>query len=236
MDNLSLFVAFTAGMLSFFSPCVFPLIPAYIATLTGSTISENKVNVMKRTVIIRSISFILGFSFVFIILGASASFLGQLFFENRNLVEKISGFLIIVFGLQMAGLLQLKFLMREKRMQLNSTRRGVGHSLVIGMAFAFGWTPCVGIVLSSILLLAASVETMGSGMLLLSIYSLGLGIPFFIVSFILTYSLNTIKNVNKWLPKLSIVNGWILIGLGLLLFTGQFQRLSAWLAQFSFIS
>ncbi len=223
-------------MLSFFSPCVFPLIPAYIATLTGSTISENKVNVMKRTVIIRSISFILGFSFVFIILGASASFLGQLFFENRNLVEKISGFLIIVFGLQMAGLLQLKFLMREKRMQLNSTRRGVGHSLVIGMAFAFGWTPCVGIVLSSILLLAASVETMGSGMLLLSIYSLGLGIPFFIVSFILTYSLNTIKNVNKWLPKLSIVNGWILIGLGLLLFTGQFQRLSAWLAQFSFIS
>ncbi|MFV8828891.1 cytochrome c biogenesis CcdA family protein [Alkalihalobacterium sp. APHAB7] len=229
-------MAFSAGMLSFFSPCVFPLIPAYIATLTGSSISDNKVNAMKRTVMVRSVSFILGFSIVFILLGASASFMGQLFFENRNLVEKMSGFLIIVFGLQMAGLLKLKFLMREKRVQVNTTRRGMGNSFIIGMAFAFGWTPCVGIVLSSILLLAASVETMGSGMLMLAVYSLGLGIPFFILSILLTYSLKVIKNVNKWLPKLSIFNGWVLIGLGLLLFTGQFQKLSAWLAQFSFIS
>ncbi|MDE5413479.1 cytochrome c biogenesis CcdA family protein [Alkalihalobacterium chitinilyticum] len=236
MDNLSLFVAFSAGMLSFFSPCVFPLIPAYIATLTGSSINNNKVNAMKRTVMVRSISFILGFSIVFILLGASASFIGQLFFDNRNLVEKISGFLIIVFGLQMAGLLQLKFLMREKRVQMNTKKHGIGNAFIIGVAFAFGWTPCVGIVLSSILLLAASVETMGSGMLMLSVYSLGLGIPFFILSLVLTYSLKAIKNVNKWLPKLSVMNGWVLIGLGLLLFTGQFQRLSAWLAQFSFIS
>ncbi|MEB1807255.1 MAG: cytochrome c biogenesis protein CcdA [Bacillaceae bacterium] len=223
-------------MLSFFSPCVFPLIPAYIATLTGSSINNNKVNAMKRTVMVRSISFILGFSIVFILLGASASFIGQLFFDNRNLVEKISGFLIIVFGLQMAGLLQLKFLMREKRVQMNTKKHGIGNAFIIGVAFAFGWTPCVGIVLSSILLLAASVETMGSGMLMLSVYSLGLGIPFFILSLVLTYSLKAIKNVNKWLPKLSVMNGWVLIGLGLLLFTGQFQRLSAWLAQFSFIS
>ena len=191
---------------------------------------------MKRTVMVRSISFILGFSIVFILLGASASFIGQLFFDNRNLVEKISGFLIIVFGLQMAGLLQLKFLMREKRVQMNTKKHGIGNAFIIGVAFAFGWTPCVGIVLSSILLLAASVETMGSGMLMLSVYSLGLGIPFFILSLVLTYSLKAIKNVNKWLPKLSVMNGWVLIGLGLLLFTGQFQRLSAWLAQFSFIS
>ncbi|OLO26128.1 cytochrome c biogenesis protein CcdA [Alkalihalophilus pseudofirmus] len=229
-------VAFTAGMLSFFSPCVFPLIPAYIATLTGSTITNNKVNVMKKTVIIRSISFIIGFSFVFIMLGASASFIGQFFFENRNLVEKISGLLIIVFGLQMAGLLQLKFLMREKKVQVNSSQSGVGKSLLIGIAFAFGWTPCVGIVLSSILLLAASVDTMSSGMLLLSLYSLGLAIPFFVVSLIVTYSLKVIKNTNKILSKISTISGWILIGLGLLLFTGQFQKLSAWLAQFSFIN
>ena len=117
IDNLSILVAFTAGLLSFLSPCVFPLLPAYIATLTGSTVSY-KVNINKKLVFTRSISFIFGFSIIFVLLGASASFIGQLFMENRNIVEKISGLLIIIFGLQMVGLLQLKFLMREKRIHM----------------------------------------------------------------------------------------------------------------------
>ncbi|WP_100334031.1 cytochrome c biogenesis CcdA family protein [Bacillus alkalisoli] len=235
MDNLTLLVAFTAGLLSFFSPCVFPLIPAYIATLTGSAVKDGKVNVQKRIVFIRSISFILGFSIVFIMLGASASFVGQLFMDNRLLIEKISGLLIIIFGLQMAGLLKIKMLMREKRVEVENRKTGLWNSLLIGMAFAFGWTPCVGIALSSILLLAASVDTMTNGLLMLTVYSLGLGIPFLVVSFIVTYSLKAVKNINRILPKLSIINGALLIILGLLLFTGQFQRLSGWLAQFTYI-
>ncbi|WP_084138626.1 cytochrome c biogenesis CcdA family protein [Halalkalibacter okhensis] len=233
IDNLSILVAFTAGLLSFLSPCVFPLLPAYISTLTGSTVSD-KVNVNKKLVFTRSISFILGFSIIFVLLGVSASFIGQMFMENRNIVEKISGLLIIIFGLQMVGLLQLKFLMREKRIHMQSKRAGAGPSFLIGMAFAFGWSPCVGVVLSSILLLAASHETVSSGVILLSVYSLGLGIPFLMVSILVTYSLKVVRNINSILPKLSVVNGWILIGLGLLLFTGQFQRISAWLATFTY--
>ncbi len=234
MDNPTIFIAFIAGVLSFLSPCVFPLIPAYVSHLTGSFVQDNKINVEKKLLMIRSISFILGFSVVFVAMGASASFIGQFFAGNRELVEKISGLLIIIFGLQMAGVLTLRFLMFDKKFfSVGTSNKGNLSSFILGLAFGSGWTPCVGLALSSILLLAGASETLYSGMFLLFIYSVGLGIPFLAISLMLTYSLGIIKKVNRWLPVLSISNGWILVAMGLLLYMGQLQRISAWLAQFT---
>ena len=237
MESPTVIVALIAGILSFLSPCVFPLIPAYMSHLTGSLVQSNKINVEKRILIIRSISFILGFSVVFVAMGASASLIGQFFASNRMLIEKISGLLIIVFGLQMAGILTLRFLMLDKKwVNVNQTKKGNASSFVLGLAFGSGWTPCVGLALSSILLLAGSTDTLYSGMFLLFIYSLGLGVPFLVLSVMLTYSLGILKKINRWLPLLSKINGWILIGMGLLVFTGQLQKISAWLTQFTPVS
>ncbi|MFM1654123.1 cytochrome c biogenesis CcdA family protein [Brevibacillus sp. B_LB10_24] len=231
MNDMSVLFAMTAGMLSFFSPCIFPLIPAYVANLTGSYVEGNKMNVTKRVLITRSISFILGFSVIFMIMGASASLVGQFFIAHRLMVEKISGVLIVFFGLQMAGILQLGFLMRQKQWEVKSTgHKNSWTSFVMGIAFGAGWTPCVGIALSSILLLAGTSETMYSGLFLLLFYSLGLGIPFLLISVLITYSLGVVKRINKFLPRLSMIGGWMLIGMGLLLYTGQLQKMSAWLA------
>lgn len=234
MENVSVLFAFTAGMLSFLSPCVFPLIPAYIANLTGATLGNNRIEVSKSLLMARSLSFILGFSLIFVLMGASASVLGQIFTHNRDIVQKISGLLIIVFGLQMAGILNLRFLMMEKHWEAKpAEEKNVWQSFILGISFGAGWTPCVGLALSSILLLAGASNTVYSGMFLLFIYSLGLGIPFLAISLIITYSLRVVRKINRSLGLLSLINGWILIGMGLLLFTGQLQKISAWLASFT---
>ncbi|AIQ36016.1 cytochrome C biogenesis protein DsbD [Paenibacillus sp. FSL R5-0345] len=234
MNSPTIAVALIAGVLSFLSPCIFPLIPSYVSHLTGSFVQDNKINVEKKLLLTRSISFILGFSVVFVVMGASASFIGQFFAGNREVVEKISGLLIIVFGLQMAGILSLRFLMVNKKWgNTGTSKKGNLRSFVLGLAFGSGWTPCVGLALSSILLLAGSTETMYSGMFLLFVYSIGLGIPFLLLSIMLTYSLGILKKINRWLPLLSVINGWILVVMGLLLFTGQLQKLSAYFAQFT---
>lgn len=237
MENVSVLFAFTAGMLSFLSPCVFPLIPAYVANLTGSTLGNNRVEVSKRLLLARSLSFIMGFSLIFVLMGASASVLGQIFTHNRDIVQKISGLLIIIFGLQMAGILKLRFLMMEKRWEAKLTgEKNIWRSLLLGMSFGAGWTPCVGLALSSILLLAGSANTVYSGILMLFVYSLGLGIPFLAISLIITYSLRVVRKINRSLGMLSLINGWILIGMGLLLYTGQLQKISAWLAGFTYFT
>jgi len=234
VENVSVLFAFTAGILSFLSPCIFPLIPAYVANLTGSTPGNNRIEVSKRLLLARSLSFIMGFSVIFMIMGASASVLGQIFTHNRDIVQKLSGLLIIVFGLQMAGILNLRFLMKEKRWEAKQTgEKNVWRSFILGISFGAGWTPCVGLALSSILLLAGSSNTVYSGMFLLFVYSLGLGIPFLAISLIITYSLGVVRKINQSLGFLSLINGWILIGMGLLLFTGQLQKISAWLASFT---
>lgn len=235
MENVSVLFAFTAGMLSFLSPCVFPLIPAYVANLTGSTYGEDRIVVSKRVLLTRSISFIIGFSIIFVLMGASASALGQLFANNRELIQKISGLLIIIFGLQMAGVLNLRFLMMEKRWEGKPVAENpIWRSLIMGISFGAGWTPCVGLALSSILLMAGSAETVYSGMFLLLIYSLGLGIPFLVISVIITYSFKAVKRINNQLGLLSSISGWILVSMGLLLLTGQLQKMSAWLSQLTF--
>lgn len=234
MENITIFFALTAGVLSFFSPCVFPLIPAYVAHLTDGSVKDGKVNTQKSVLLSRSISFIFGFSIVFVLLGASASVVGQVFLDNKKLIQMIGGFLIIIFGLQMLGVFKIKFLMTEKRFDYNRKSKASSlKSFILGLAFGSGWTPCVGLALSSILLLASSTETIYSGMFLLWIYALGLGIPFLLLSFLVTYSLNVVKRINKVLPKLSLVNGVILIIMGLLLFTGQMEKISAYLSTFT---
>lgn len=235
MDNLTIFVAFAAGMLSFLSPCVFPLIPAYVSHLTGSSFQEGKLVVHRGKLILQSLSFIVGFSLIFIAMGASASFIGRFFAEERELVQRISGLLIIVFGLQMAGILNLRLLMSGKTWETKPDMRGGAiRSLVTGFAFGAGWSPCVGLALSSILLLAGSSETLWNGIGMLAVYSLGLGVPFLLISWLLTYSMNMMQKMNRWMPLLSKINGWLLIGMGFLLFTGQLQKISAWLARYTF--
>jgi len=235
MDNITIFVAFIAGMLSFLSPCIFPLIPAYVSHLTGSSFQDGKLVVHRGQLFYRSLSFIVGFSLVFIAMGASASFFGQFFAQQRELVQRISGLLIIVFGLQMAGFLNIRLFMSSKTWGTKPSKgHGAFRSLLIGFAFGAGWSPCVGLALSSILLLAGSSETLWSGIGMLAVYSLEMGVPFLLISWLLTYSMNIMKKMNRWIPLLSKINGWIFIGLGFLLFTGQLQKISAWLSQYTF--
>nr|WP_084221656.1 cytochrome c biogenesis protein CcdA [Mesobacillus subterraneus] len=233
MSDIGLFFAFTAGILSFFSPCVFPLLPAYITHLTGGKIEGSKVAVNRTTLFTRSFGFIIGFSIIFIIMGASATLLGQLFANYRTIVMQIAGLLIIIFGLQMAGLLNIKFLMMEKKVHSETKSKGVFSSVFLGMAFASGWSPCVGLALSSILLLASSSDTLYQGMYLLISYSLGMAVPFLVISFVISYSLNAIKKINKYLSKLSLINGMIMVGMGFLVLSGQMQKISAWLSAYS---
>ncbi|NMA69989.1 MAG: cytochrome c biogenesis protein CcdA [Desulfitobacterium sp.] len=237
MENVTILFAFTAGILSFLSPCIFPLIPAYVSSLTGSTIGKDRIDVSKQILFSRSISFILGFSLIFVIMGASASALGQFFANHREIVQKLSGLIIIIFGLQMAGVLNIRFLMMEKRMEVKQAKeKNILRSFLLGMSFAAGWTPCVGLALSSILLLAGASSTVYSGMFLLFVYSLGLGIPFLLISLVITYSLRVIKKVNSSLGLLSKISGWILVVMGLLLYTGQLQKLSTWLNSFGYFA
>lgn len=234
MNNINVFSAFVAGILSFLSPCVFPLLPAFISHLTGSSVQDGKLVVNRGKMIYQSIFFIVGFSLVFIMLGASASVIGHFFARERDVIQKISGILIIIFGLQMAGILNLRLLMSGKTREFKTKRRrGAVRSLFTGVAFGAGFSPCVGLALSAILLLAGSSDTLWTGVGLLTVYSLGMGLPFLLISWLLTYSFRLVKKINKWVPFLSKLNGWLVIGLGFLLFSGQLQRISAWLAQYT---
>lgn len=234
MENISVAFAFTAGFLSFLSPCVFPLLPVYIANLTDSTIEDNKIVVSRNTLLVRSLGFIVGFSLIFITMGATASAVGQILSTYREIILKISGFLVIIFGMQTAGILQLSFLYFVKQRNIKAGKDNIFKPILLGISFGIGWTPCVSLALSSILLLAGSTSTVLRGVFMLLVYSLGFGIPFLIITILITYSLNVIKKINRFLGMLSKVNGWILIALGLLLFTNQMQKISAWLAGFTF--
>lgn len=233
MEQATILVAFVAGMLSFLSPCVFPLLPAYVSHLTGAVIKGDKLETDRKVLLTRSLGFMIGFSIVFIAMGASASFIGRLFAEHRELAQKLSGLLIVIFGLQMAGLIQLKFLMRGRGRDASFGSAGMMRSVLTGLAFGTGWSPCVGLALSSILLLAGSSDTVWSGVVLLAVYSIGLGIPFLVISWALTYSTRIVRRMNRYIPILSILNGAIFIALGLLLYTGQLQKLSAWLSRYT---
>ncbi len=233
MSEVTIWLAFLAGIVSFLSPCIFPLVPAYLAQLTGTSISDNQIHADRRLIIMRSLGFIFGFTSIFLLLGASSSFIGQLFWDNRKLFEQIGGIIIVIFGLQMYGIISIRMLISEKRFA-NSPKKSSSFlsSVMFGFLFGTGWSPCIGLVLSSILILASQTETMLSGMLMLFIYSMGLGIPFLLVALLYSRSLNKMKRITKWIPKIQKTSGVIMIILGILLFTGQFRIISAYLARF----
>ncbi|MEW4327201.1 cytochrome c biogenesis protein CcdA [Rossellomorea marisflavi] len=233
MNDIGLLFAFAGGVLSFFSPCIFPLLPAYITHLTGSKVEDGKMKMDRGKLLIRSIGFVMGFSLIFIALGASASALGKVLMDYRDLFMQVAGLLIIVFGLQMAGWLKLTFLMKEKRVSSNGKPQNFFGSVTLGMAFAAGWSPCVSLSLSTILLLAGSSDTLSQGILLLGMYSLGMALPFFVISAVLSYSLGIMKKINRHLAKLATVNGMIMVMLGFLVISGQMQRITGWLSSYS---
>ena len=226
MEDVSLFMAVFAGFASFVSPCVLPLVPAYVGYITGST-SEEKQD--KTFTLWRAVGFVLGFSIIFIMMGATASYIGRLFAQYRTVFHKVSGLLIIIFGLHLIGLLKLEFLYKEARVEGPKEATSWITAVLMGMAFAAGWTPCVGPVLASILAYAGSSTTLIQGVILLVFYSLGLGIPFILTAVFIEKFMEVSNKVNKYLPIVSKVSGAVLIIFGILLFLNKIQVLVQYL-------
>ena len=223
---IELIVAFGAGLISFFSPCVLPLIPGYISYISGSSFNEL---VEKKSInLFPIILFTIGFSIVFIIFGAASTFLGQVLLQNSYELRIAAGLTIIVLSLHIIGIINIKFLNYEKRIQTNSNT-SIYSPILIGMAFAFGWTPCIGPILGSILVLAATEESLNKGILLLFSYSLGLAIPFILSGYLIQRFLIFSKNFKKNINLVSKIGGIILLITGLLILTNQLQALGYYL-------
>ena len=219
---IELFIALGAGLISFLSPCVLPLIPGYISFVSGQSLKElvdsKKINLYPL------ILFSLGFSFVFILFGATASFLGKLLIQNSNQLRIVAGSIIIIFALQLIGIINIKFLNYEKKYYTNKSTK-VLFSFVVGMAFGFGWTPCIGPILGSILVLASTEENITRAIILLSFYSLGLALPFVASGFVIQKFLVFSKNFKKNINKVSQIGGLILLITGILIVTNKLQVL-----------
>jgi cytochrome c-type biogenesis protein len=219
---IELFIAFGAGLISFLSPCVLPLIPGYISFISGASLNE--LLEKKKINLIPLILFTLGFSFVFIMFGAAASYLGQVLLQNSQTLRIIAGLVIIIFSLQLIGFINISFLNFEKKVY---TKRNdnIWFSFIVGMAFGFGWTPCIGPILGSILALASTEETIFKAIILLSFYSLGLAIPFILSGYLMQRFLMFSNNFRKNINLVSKIGGVILLITGILILTNQLQVL-----------
>jgi len=226
---IELFIAFGAGLISFLSPCVLPLIPGYISFISGSSLNELLKS--KKINIIPLILFTLGFSFVFIMFGAAASYLGQVLLQNSQTLRIIAGLVIIVFSLQLIGIINIGLLNFEKKIYTKKNNN-IWFSFVIGMAFGFGWTPCIGPILGSILALASTEETILKAIILLSFYSLGLAIPFILSGYLMQRFLMFSKNFKKNINLVSKGGGAILLITGILILTNQLQVLGYYILNF----
>jgi cytochrome c-type biogenesis protein len=224
-ETITFSAAFAAGLLSFFSPCVLPLLPAYFSFITGLSLDELTQNSAenRQKVILSTLFYVAGFSFVFILLGASASFLGNLARDYAWVLRFFGGTVIIVFGLHLLGVINITALQFEKRLHVTEKPLHLLGTFFIGMAFAAGWTPCIGPILTSILFLAGSQETVGQGTLLLAVFSAGLALPFIILSFFIHTILGFIRRTRKLIRVLNLVSGILLIVIGLLLISGKFD-------------
>jgi cytochrome c-type biogenesis protein len=223
---VELIIALGAGLISFLSPCVLPLIPGYISYISGSSINElvEKKNINLFPIIL----FTVGFSIVFIIFGAASTFLGQVLLQNSYELRIVAGLIIIILSLHIIGLINIGFLNYEKRIQTN-INKNFFSPILIGMAFAFGWTPCIGPILGSILVLASTEESLGRGILLLFFYSIGLAIPFILSGYLMQKFLIFSKNFKKNINKVSKIGGIILLITGILIVTNQLQALGYYL-------
>ena len=232
-ENVSLLAAFTAGLISFISPCVLPLIPAYLSFISGVSVEEMKSRDRKSEVLkkvsLNTLLFILGFSVVFIALGASATFIGDFLLSKLSIFNKIAGAIIMLLGLHLLGVFRIRFLNYEKRFHSRSRPLGLFGSFLVGLAFAFGWTPCIGPILAGILLVASNQDTVAKGMVLLSSYSLGLGIPFFVTAVSFHSFLSVFGWIRKHFRTVEIISGLFLILVGFLIFIGSFSALTGFL-------
>jgi cytochrome c-type biogenesis protein len=231
--NVGIFIAFTAGIFSFLSPCVLPLVPSYLTFVTGMSLEDLQEGVNRKATFLHSLLFVIGFSTIFILLGASASFLGQFFKQYELWIARVGGLIIILLGLHLTGVFRLAPLMRERRMQFNDKPAGYIGTFGVGMAFGAGWTPCIGPILGAILTYGFSQDTMWAGVGLLTVYSIGLAVPFLIASLALDWFLQTFKRFRHWIPVVEKASGVLLVLLGLLLITGKFTVLSGWLTRFT---
>jgi cytochrome c-type biogenesis protein len=228
-EDVTYSIAFLYGLLSFFSPCVLPLIPSYFCIITGLSLEEltqSPKAALRRKIIISTLAFVLGFSFVFILLGASASYLGGIVGPHKNVIRILGGALIIIFGLHLTGIVRIPWLQYEKRVRLQQRPLHLLGILLVGMAFGAGWTPCIGPILGSLLVLANDKETVGQGMRLLSTYSLGLSLPFILLSAGINYLLVFTKKATKVLRFANPVAGVLLLLTGMLLIMDKLRLLS----------
>ncbi len=232
-QQLSIPIAFIAGVVSFLSPCVLPLVPGYVSMLSGESIEVLKLDTaggLMGRILRNSIAFVVGFSAVFIALGASATAVGRFLLAQKTVFNIIAGAIIIIFGLHLTGLIKIPFLYRDKRLDTGAPKRGVVGSFVLGFAFAFGWTPCIGPILTGILAVAATRDTVFQGMLLLAIYSAGLALPFLLTGLGLGQFLKFYGRFRRHLQAVEIASGVLLIALGALMVFNKFTVLSGYLS------
>ncbi len=225
--SLGFLIAFSAGVLSFLSPCVLPLVPSYIGFLTGLSLEE--MGNRRRIAFTHALLFVLGFTLVFLLLGASATALGRALGYHKIWLERVGGLMIIVFGLICLGVIRMDLLLQDKRLHLQNKPVGFLGSVFVGMAFAAGWTPCIGPILGGIYTMASASDTLGRGMLLLGAYSAGLAVPFLIAAWAVDRFIGWFQRFRRYLPWVMRLSGALLVVVGILLLTGQFTRLAGWL-------
>jgi len=234
VPDVSLVAAFGAGFLSFISPCVLPLIPGYISYISGMSLEDMRTADAgaRRRLIVATLFFILGFSIIFMAMGASASAIGQLLLDHLRIVQKIAGVIIVILGLHLMGVFRIGWLNRDARVRTSRKPATPFGAMVVGMAFGFGWTPCIGPILGGILAIAGSKSTVGEGVLLLAVYSAGLGVPFFLTSLAIDKFFAASAKVRRYYRAIELVSGALLILLGVLLFTGRFTLIIRWLTPY----
>ncbi|MEN6567255.1 MAG: cytochrome c biogenesis protein CcdA [Veillonellales bacterium] len=220
LGDITLLAAFVGGLLAFLSPCVLPLLPVFSAMLAGAATGEERCS----TLYINSGCFFIGFTFVLIIMGATASLLGQWFFDHQPEIKKIGAFLIIIMGVYLSGLVRLIPLEREYRPFLARTFQGPFGAFLLGISFTVGWTPCIGPILASILLYAGGNTTVAGGALLLLVYSMGFSLPFFLLAVLFRQYLSRMRDIYQWLPRLQQVAGYLLIVIGLFMWLDWLQK------------
>jgi cytochrome c-type biogenesis protein len=235
VSELSYLAAAGGGIASFLSPCVLPLVPAYLCLVAGTNLEELEAQTsgegkpaINIKVVTMAFLFVLGFSTVFILLGASATFINRLLLQHMDILSQIAGIIIVIFGVHMTGLVRIPILYREARFNTIDKPQNWLGAYVIGLAFGFGWTPCIGPILGTILALAASDSSLTHGVSLLAVYALGLGVPFMLAAFAINPFLRFIRRFRKYFKALEIGTGAIIILTGVLIFTGQFQILAYW--------
>lgn len=231
--SITLAAAFAAGVFSFLSPCVLPIVPGYLGFITGMSLDELRGEVSRRAVLVPALFFVGGFTVFFLLLGASATLIGVMLKLYQDWFARIGGVIIIIFGLHLLGAFRWSALMRERRFHLQRTPAGYAGAGLAGMAFGAGWTPCIGPVLAGVLMLASQRDTLGGGMLLLFAYALGLAVPFLIAAAATGSFLRASQRMRGAIPVIEKASGAVLLVVGLLLVSGSFTVLSTWLTRFT---